>query len=165
MTNIPINEEFEFDLSESTIPDYKMCALISQWIHDNLEQLTDDDDHKLFNKVNYGFNEDILKTFGKKPVCDIYVDNIEYESDITYSKPESAHSIIIFYIKGANDKAYIQTCQIHDYIMQQFIKNEDWKHLQGIVRDTVITNSQVMNQPINKKWGVMGAFELRHDLY
>lgn len=165
MTNIPINEEFEFDLSESTIPDYKMCALISQWIHDNLEQLTDDDDHKLFNKVNYGFNEDILKTFGKKPVCDIYVDNIEYESDITYSKPESAHSIIIFYVKGANDKAYIQTCQIHDYIMQQFIKNEDWKHLQGIVRDTVITNSQVMNQPINKKWGVMGAFELRHDLY
>lgn len=165
MTNIPINEEFEIELSESTIPDYKMCALISQWIHDNLEQLTDDDDHKLFNKVNYGFNEDILKTFGKKPVCDIYVDNIEYESDITYSKPESAHSIIIFYIKGANDKAYIQTCQIHDYIMQQFIKNEDWKHLQGIVRDTVITNSQVMNQPINKKWGVMGAFELRHDLY
>lgn len=165
MTNIPINEEFEIELSESTIPDYKMCALISQWIHDNLEQLTDDDDHKLFNKVNYGFNEDILKTFGKKPVCDIYVDNIEYESDITYSKPESAHSIIIFYVKGANDKAYIQTCQIHDYIMQQFIKNEDWKHLQGIVRDTVITNSQVMNQPINKKWGVMGAFELRHDLY
>lgn len=165
MTNIPINEEFEIELSESTIPDYKMCALISQWIHDNLEQLTDDDDHKLFNKVNYGFNEDILKTFGKKPVCDIYVDNIEYESDITYSKPGSAHSIIIFYVKGANDKAYIQTCQIHDYIMQQFIENEDWKHLQGIVRDTVITNSQVMNQPINKKWGVMGAFELRHDLY
>lgn len=165
MTNIPINEEFEIELSESTIPDYKMCALISQWIHNNLESLTDDDDHKLFNKVNYGFNEDILKTFGKKPVCDIYVDNIEYESDITYSKPASAHSIIIFYVKGANDVSYLKTCQIHDFIMQQFIENEDWKHLPGIVRDTVITNSQVMNQPINKKWGVMGAFELRHDLY
>ena len=165
MTNIDINETYEFTVSESTIPDYRMCALISQWLHDNLENLTDDDHKKVFSKVNYGFNENIIKTFGKQPVCDVYVDSIEYQSDITYSKPESVHSIIIFYVKGANDTAYIKTCQLHDYIMQQLIENEEWQELDGIVRETVITDSQVMNQPINKKWGVMGAFELKHNLY
>ena len=68
-------------------------------------------------------------------------------------------------MKGANDTAYIKTCQLHDYIMQQLIENEEWQELEGIVRETVITDSQVMNQPINKKWGVMGAFELKHNLY
>ena len=162
---VDLDENYEFTIAKSIIPDYKMCSLISEWIHTNLTNLTDDNDNKLFNKVNYGYNEDTLKTFGKKPTCDVYVDNIDYDEDITESRPLTAHSIIIFYVKGANDAAYIKTCQIHDYIMQQFIENPNWKELDNIVRNTVITNSQVMNQTINKKWGVMGAFELEHQLY
>lgn len=165
MTNLDIDETYTFEVTESTIPDYRMCATISEWIHNNLSNLTDDDDHKLFNKVNYGFNEESLNTFGKKSVADVYVDSIDYDSDLQYSRPVSAHSIIIFYVKGAKDVSYLKTCQVHDYIMQQFIENDDWKELEGVVRNTVVTNSQVMNQPIQKKWGVMGAFELRHDLY
>jgi len=163
--NVEIDETYTFKVTESTVPDYKMCASISQWIHNNLENLTDDDNHKIFNKVNYGFNENILKTFGKKPVADVYVNNIDYDSDFELCRPVSVHSIIVFYVKGANDVAYIKICELHDYIMQQFIENDDWKELTGVVRNTVVTNSQVMNQPIQKKWGVMGAFELRHDLY
>jgi hypothetical protein len=162
---IIIDEEYEFQVEQATIPDYRMCGQISQWIYNNLKNLTDDDDHKLFNKVNYGFNEESLNTFGKKSVADVYVDSIDYDSDLQYSRPVSAHSIIIFYVKGSIDVSYMKTCQVHDYIMQQFIENDDWKELTGVVRNTVVTNSQVMNQPIQKKWGVMGAFELRHDLY
>lgn len=165
MTNIDMDETYTFNVTELTQPDYRMCASISQWIHNNLTELTDDDDHKIFNKVNYGFNEESLKTFGKKSVADVYVDSVEYGADLTYTHPESVNSIIIFYVKGSKDNSYLKTCQLHDYIMQRFITDTTWRELEGIVRDTVVTNSQVMNQPIQKKWGVMGAFELRHDLY
>ena len=164
MTNLDIDETYTFEVTESTIPDYRMCASISQWIHTNLENLTDDDDHKLFNKINYGYNEETLKGFGKKPVADVYVNNIEYDADITYTRPESATSVIIFHVKGTSDKAYLKACELHDYIMQQFIENREWRELDTIVRDTVVTTSRLLNHPRNG-WAVMGAFELRHDLY
>ena len=164
MTEIILDEEYEFQVEEKTMPDYKMTALISQWIYTNLENLTDDNDSKVFNKVNYGYNEEALKSFGRKPVCDVYVDNIEYDSDLQESVPVKAHSIIIFHIKGGNDMAYLKACQIHDYIMQQFIENDEWKCLADLVDNTVITNSELLNHPRNG-WAVMGAFELSHTLY
>lgn len=161
---IIINEEYEFAVKEKTKPDYKMTALISQWIYSNLENLTDDNEEIIFNKVNYGYNEESLKSFGKKPVCDLYVDNIDYESDLQESVPVAAHSIIIFHVKGGNDKAFLKACQLHDYIMQQFIENTDWQELDDIVINTVITNSELLNHPRNG-WAVMGAFEIEHTLY
>lgn len=164
MTDIELNAEYDFEIKESTIPKYQMCASISQWIYSNLENLLDDDHHKLFNKINYGYNEDTLKSFGKKPVADIYMDTVDYDEDFTSDYPEAVNSIIIFHVKGTSDKAYLKACEIHDYIMQQFIENVDWRELESIVKDTHITNSQLMNHPRNG-WAVMGAFELRHDLY
>ena len=165
MTTIEPDLEYEFTLSKKTDLDYRVAHQISTWIHDNLESLTDDQEHQLFSKVNYGFNEDSLKTFGKKPVCDVYVNNVSYNNDFENSTPESVHSIIIFYCKGANDKAYLKCNEVHDYLMQEFIVNESFRQLDGIVKDTRIINSELMNQPINKKWGVMGALELSHELY
>ena len=68
-------------------------------------------------------------------------------------------------MKGANDVAYLKTTELHDLLMQMFLTNEDWKICSGVVRDTVITNSQLMSQPSSKKWGAMGAFQLKHYLY
>ena len=161
---IILDEEYEFQVEQATIPDYRMCGQISQWIYNNLKNLTDDDDHKLFGKVNYGYNEETLKSFGSKAVADVYVDSIEYDTDFTIHSPVTAHSIVIFHVKGGNDKAYLKACQLHDYIMQQFIENDDWKSLEDYVVDTHITNSQIMNHPRNG-WAVMGAFELSHTLY
>ena len=48
---------YTFNITERTIPDYKLASNISEWLVSNLESLTDDDNHKLFNKVNTGFNE------------------------------------------------------------------------------------------------------------
>ena len=165
--NIEINPEisYQLEISEKISEDYKMAATISEWLKSNLENLTDDNDNKVFSKVNLGFDENNLKGFGKQPVCDVYLNRLEYSSDFDYHKPERAHSIIIFYMKGANDNAYLKCCQVHDYLMQEFITNVAFKRLENVVIDTYITNSELMNQPINKKWGVMGALELSHDLY
>ena len=139
--NVDPNAEYLFTITEETSnPDYRMARSVSEWIHDNLEALTDDNDVPIFNKISYGYDEQKLKTFGKKPT-------------------------VIFYMKGANDVAYLKTTELHDLLMQMFLTDEDWKRLNGVVRNTVITNSQLMSQPGNKKWGCMGVFQLTHYLY
>lgn len=160
-----INEQYSFNVTERTHPDYRMASSISQWIQSNLENLEDDHKHKLFNKVNLGYSEDNLKHFGKKPVCDVHLGTIEYSDDLQDRTPNRAHSTLIFYFKGANDMAYLKCCEIHDYLLQEFITNESFRVLDDVVLDTYILNSELMNQPVNKKWGVMGGLELVHLLY
>ena len=164
-TEVILDEEYEFCVDEVLPPEYKMCGLISEWLKTNLENLQDDYGHKIFNKVNYGYNEETLKSFGKKPVVDVYVDNIEYDSDFQYNSPVKAHTIIIFHIKGGNsDNSYLAACQIHDYLMNKFLTEKDWRELNNVISETVITNSQLLNHP-RSGWAVMGAFELEHTLY
>lgn len=165
MTDIEQDIEYTFELSEITNQDYRMAYSISEWLKRNLESIKDSKDNILFGKVNTGFNEDTLKGFGKKPVCDVYVGNVEYNNDFENSIPESVHSIIIFYLKGANNNAYMKCNELHDFLIQEFITNESFRYLDSIVKDTRIINSELMNQPLNKKWGVMGALELSHILY
>lgn len=166
VVEVDLDEHYLFQVSESTSnPDYRMAKSVSQWLKGNLEGLTDDNDVTIFNKISYGYDAEKLKTFGKKPTADIYIDHVEYDSTMDNCAPVSVHTIIIFYMKGANDVAYLKTTELHDLLMQKFLTDEDWKILSGVVRDTVITNSQLMSQPNNKKWGAMGAFELTHYLY
>lgn len=159
---------FCFKITDKTHPSFKMTKSISEWLVNNLSSLKDDDNKIIFNKVNTGFNENNLKTFSGKPTCDVYINKLDYDTDFDYARPTNVHSIILFYFKGANNVSYMNACELHDYIMQELLTNESWKQLvvddKLIVNDTVITNSQLMMQPINKKWGVMGAFELSHKL-
>lgn len=163
--DVDIDAEYLFTITETSNPDYRMARSVSEWIHDNLEALTDDNDVPIFNKISYGYDEQKLKTFGKKPTADIYIDHVEYSETFDSAGPESVHTIIIFYMKGANDVGYLKTTELHDLLMQKFLTDDDWKYLPGVVRKTVIANSQLMSQPGNKRWGAMGAFELTHYLY
>ena len=160
--------EYCFKLSSKTSPSFKRTKAISEWLVNNLSNLKDDDDKILFNKVSTGFNENKLKTFNGRPTCDVYIDSLTYETDFDYPQPVSVNSIVLFYFKGANNVAYMNACELHDYLMQEFLTNDSWKSLtvdkRVIVKDTVIRNSELMMQPINKKWGCMGAFELSHKL-
>ena len=115
--------------------------------------------------MNTGFNENILKTFGKRPVCDIYINNVEYSTDFDSHIPIKVHTMILFYLKGANNHTYLKGCELHDLIMQEFISNNTFKRLDGVVRNTYIDNSEIQNQNIRGGYGVLGAFELTHDLY
>ena len=162
---VDIDLSYQFQVSGKTSPDFTMSTQISQWLVDNLSALTDDNGKVIFSKVNTGFNENSLKTFGKQPVCDVHINRIEYNTDFDICSPKQVKTIILFYLKGANNHTYMQIASLHDYIMQEFSTNDDFKELDGIVRNTIINNSQLMMQPINKKWGVMGAFELTHTLY
>ena len=162
---VDIDETYRFTISAKTTPNYKMAATISNWLIENLSNLTDDNNHKIFGKVNLGFNEDTIRTFGSKPVCDIYIDNIEYNTDFDTTRPVRVNTIVLFYMKGTKSATYRQACNLHDYIMQSFITDEDWQILNGYVSETFITGSRVMNQQIRQQWGVMGAFTLTHTLY
>lgn len=164
-TIVDIDETYTFDVTEKTIPDYRMAARILAWITENLENLVDDHDRPIFGKVNTGFNESTLKSFGKKPVADVYINNVEYTSYFEVNRPSYANTIIIFYLKGANNPTYMKASELHDFIMQEFIENEEFRCLESVVRNTTITNSEIQNQPIQKKWGVIVAFELKHNLY
>jgi len=155
---------YSFTITERVIPDYQMASAIITWLKTNMESLTDDYNNSLFGKVNTGFSDDSLKTFGKKPVCDVYIDNVEYSTDFDDHKPDIVNSILICYLKGANNQTYNKACELHDYIMQEFIETTSFRRC-TVVRDTYIRNSQVQVQPLQKKWGVIVAFELSHKLY
>lgn len=162
---IPIDETYRFTLTESTDGEYGITHAISEWIHTNLSGLTDDNDDTVFSKVNYGYDENRLKGFTKKPVCDVYVNNLEFDNDFESSKPIKVNTIVIFTLKGANNHVYLKACEVHDYLLQEFVVNESWRTLDGKVSDTRVMNSQLMNQPSNKVWYVMGAIELSHHLF
>lgn len=197
---VDIDFEYTVNVTDATIPDYKVTSGILTWLHDNLSSLavpvTDDsvteddvddsdgDDQEpstteednqetttdeptdyVFSKVNTGFNETTLKTFGKKPVCDVYINNLDYDTDFDFTRPVIAHTIVLAYIKGANNYTYNKACELHDYLMQQFIEDKTFRELEDIVKDTYIKNSEIRPQPIGKKWGVMVALELTHNLY
>ena len=165
IVEVDLDERYTFTVTERTIQDYTMSTSISTWLKTNLEALTDDNDNVILGKVNNGFNQDSLKTFGNKPVCDVYIDKVNYEGNFDYHIPKSVDTIVLFYLKGANNHTYNKACELHDYIMQEFIENMDWRRLDNIVKDTIITNSELRVQPLNKKWGVVGAFQLTHILY
>lgn len=155
---------YSFSIEEKLNREYKFTSNISNWIKSNLESLTDDEENYLFNKVNLGYHEESLKTFGGHPVCDVHLGHIEYDDTLVDRTPLKAHSVLVFYFKGSNDAAYLKCCDVHDYLMQEFITNTNFRELDDIVSDTYILDSELMSQPSNKKWGAMGALELVHIL-
>ena len=156
---------YTFTITGKLDPDYSMAYSILTWLQGNLEGLKDDYLKPIFGKVNTGFNEDILRTFGKRPVCDVYISSVEYEGSFDNHIPTKVHSIVLFYFKGANNTTYLKATELHDLLMQEFITNNEFKHLDDTVKDTYIMNSEIRNQNIRGGYGVMGAFELTHDLY
>ena len=107
----------------------------------------------------------IIKGFGKKPVADVYVDNLNYTSDFDNNKPNNVNSVIICYLKGNANNAYLKMCELTDYLIQQFEENEDFRELDYIVRYTYIRNVRIQVNPNSKVYGVLCAFELEHKLY
>ena len=168
MTNdveVDVDVTYTFTIAEKVDKEYLVANAIIAWLQENLTKLKDDNLDKVFSKVNCGFSEESLKHFGKKPVCDVYINNVEYDSEFNVRHPIKAHTIVLFYMKGANNNTYMKACELHDYLMQEFITNETFRRLTDVVRETRITTSEVRNQALSGKYGVVGAFELSHDLY
>lgn len=176
MIIMDVDIEYEFDLAPITTDNYKVNKHIAEWLHNNMENITDAKNNKLFSKVNYGYNEDTIKCFGKKPVCDVYVNNISYDSDLTQNIPDTVTSFIICYLKGNMNATYLKACELTDYLIQEFNDNESFRRLtlrttvdketviRNIVRDTFIRDVQLQIIPSGKTYGVLCAFELEHEL-
>ena len=167
---------YTFDLTPQTHPDYMITRHIAEWLHDNMENLSDGKD-TVFSKVNYGYNEQTLKGFGKKPVCDVYIDSLEYGDDLTHNRPEKVTSFIIAYLKGNSNDTFLKACELTDYMLQEFEENQEWRELiiprlennetlyNRIVKHTRVTDCQLKIIPQGKSYGVLCAFELSHELY
>lgn len=162
---VDVDACYSFNISEKTTLDYRMTSAIISWLKGNMESLTDDYNNTIFGKVNTGFNEETLRSFGKKPVCDVYLDRVEYTGDFDNHIPSNAYTFIIFHLKGANNATFDKACELHDFLMQELITCESFRTLDNIVQNTYIMNSEIRIRPVGKKWGVIGAFELKHDLY
>ena len=156
---------YTFQVTEQTSDITGVTTQVLEWLHDNLEDLRDDLNKQIFGKVNYGFNDDNIKTFGRKPVCDVYLNKVEYDGDFEDHMPIKVDTILIFYLKGANNHTYLKACELHDYLVSVLSNTESFKRLDNVVRDTYITNTEVRNQKIRGGYGVLGAFELTHTLY
>lgn len=167
-----VDIEYEFALEPITHNDRKCSKHIVEWLKRNMESLTDANNKTVFSKVNYGYNTETIKGFGKKPVCDVYINTINYGSDFEANVPESVNSFIICYLKGNMDNAYLKGCELTDYLMQEFNDNENFRRLTlhdndgiiNIIRDTYIRNVEIQIIPSGKAYGVLCAFELEHEL-
>ena len=171
MILMDVDIEYEFELEPITTIDYKCSKHIVEWLKENMENIKDKNGHKVFSKVNYGYNENTIKGFGKKAVCDVYINNISYDSDFTHNIPNSVTSYIICYLKGNMNNAYLKACELTDYLIQEFNDNEDFRRLSltdngvvNIVRDTFIRDVRLQIIPSGKSYGVLCAFELEHEL-
>jgi hypothetical protein len=172
MIIMDVDIEYEFELEPITTIDYKCCLQIVEWLKHNMENIEDRNGHKLFSKVNYGYNEETIKGFGKKPVCDVYINNIGYDSDLTHNVPDNVTSFIICYLKGNMNKTYLKATELTDYLVQEFSDNPEFRELSltnngsivNIVRDTFIRNVELQIVPSGKSYGVICAFELEHEL-
>ena len=172
MIFMDVDIEYEFDLEPITDTDYQCSKHIIEWLKGNMENITDTNGHKLFSKVNLGYNENTIKGFGKKPVCDVYINNISYGSDLSHNIPDNVTSYIICYLKGNMNNAYLKACELTDYLIQEFNDNEDFRRLTlhednnvlNIVRDTFIQDVRLRIIPQGKTYGVLCAFELEHEL-
>ena len=167
-----VDIEYEFELTPKTNVDYQCSKYIVEWLKSNMENITDSNNHKLFSKVNYGYNQETIKGFGKKPVCDVYINNISYDSDLVNNVPDNVTTFIICYLKGNMNNAYLKACELTDYLIQEFNDNEEFRKLTllvddgvlNIVRDTFIRNIELQIVPSGKTYGVICAFELEHEL-
>ena len=172
MIFMDVDIEYEFDLEPITNTDYKVSKHIMEWLKHNMENIKDNKDNTLFSKVNYGYNENTIKGFGKKPVCDVYINNISYDSDLSHNIPDNITTYIICYMKGNMNTAYLKACELTDYLVQEFNDNEEFRRLTltgngnvlNIVRDTFIRDVRLQIIPSGKTYGVLCAFELEHEL-
>ena len=103
------------------------------------------------------------------PRCGSWVDAGEpYCPECCYDgsgRTDNVNSVIICYLKGNANNAYLKMCELTDFLIQQFEENEDFRELQSIVRYTYVRNVRIQVNPNSKVYGVLCAFELEHKLY
>lgn len=165
MVDLEMDEVFSLKLTKKIIPDYKFTYELTSWLKSNLESLTDDEDNKIFAKVNIGFAEDNVKSFGNRATCDVHINTVNFEDDFESSRIDKIDSIIVFKIKGNQETAMIEATKILDYLIQEFITNDSFKTLSKYVKDTRLTNAGLREQPNKSGWYVLGVLELEHHIF
>ena len=176
MVDYDMDSTYTFNVEDLTNGNFKITKKIIQWLQSTLAGLTDSNNESLFSKVNLGYNESTIKGFGKKPVCDVYLSNVDYTTDFTSNRPDTIKSVIICYLKGNMNNTYLKACELCDYLLQEFEQNENLRILiedtvvdgetrhTRIVRNTFVSRCELRLIPATKTYGVLVAFELEHQI-
>lgn len=158
-----VDEIYEFDLAPLITGDYRILAELATWLKDNMESITDSKGNTLFGKVNYGYDEQIIKSFAKKPICNIYVGDVDFTTEFQNNFPDSVTSYIVVYLKGKINKTYELACDIGDYLIQEFMSNPEFRSSR-IVNTTSVNDFRLKLIPNAHDYGVICALELQHKL-
>ena len=177
MVEVELDAVYTFCVEEATRDNSQLPKLIIEWLQSNLSNIKDANEETIFSKVNLGYNENTLKGFGKKPVCDVYLTNINYESDFDSNRPSTINSAVICYLKGNMNTAYLKACELTDYLIQEFEENNNWRqylidytdpngntYKRKIVSQTLVKRTELRVIPGQKTYGVLCAFELEHTI-
>ncbi len=162
--NVDTNIIYDFEIDQRVLPDYRVTNTVLRWLQNNFSNLVDNNNKQIFHRVNLGYNENSLKGFGNRPVCDVYLNNIEYRTDFDLNCPESINTVVVVTLKGNANNTYSKALDLTDYIVQEFIENSSWQQLDHVVKDTIITDTQIQINPNSKVWSTMILFELNHVL-
>lgn len=145
---------------------------ISLELQKKLQNLTDNQDKRLFKKVLLGFDETKVKIQGDGVVAICYVTGSSEYSE-TFGRrniPQYITSVIGFIIRGSNEKKYLKAMKIKDYLRQTLEHNREFYQLinednKRIVRNTKIMNTAVRFDAITSKTDILVVFDLRHHVY
>ena len=135
-----------------------------------LQNLKDDNNRKVFDKVILGLGENDVKQFNRC-IGIAYVKGANDFTD-TFGKrnvPNSINSVVAFVIKGTQRARYDEAMKIADIILYNFRHNDDWIYLkdsnhQNTVRGTKITDFNVSLFQNGKRLDIACVFTLTHTI-
>ena len=135
-----------------------------------LQNLKDDNNRKVFDKVILGLSEKDVKQFNR---C-IGIAYVKGANDFkntfgTRNVPDKVNTVVAFVIKGTQRSRYDEAMEIVDIILYNFRHNNDWIYLKGEngkpnVKGTDIINFNVSLFESNKKLDIACVFALSHTL-
>lgn len=135
-----------------------------------LQNLKDDNNRKVFDKVILGLGENDVKQFNRC-IGIAYVKGANDFTD-TFGKrnvPNSINSVVAFVVKGTQRARYDEAMKIADIILYNFRHNDNWIYLidkdnNKTVRGTKIIDFNVSLFPNNKRLDIACVFILTHTI-
>lgn len=130
-----------------------------------MQDLKDDNNRKVFDKVIVGLGENDVKQF-KRCIGIAYIKGANDFKDTfgTRNVPNSINTVVAFVVKGTQRARYDEAMKIADIILYKFRHDNDWIYLNNTVRGTKITNFNVSLFPNNKKLDIACVFTLTHTI-
>jgi hypothetical protein len=118
----------------------------------------------LFKTVLRGFPEDINVYSG--PTVTSYITGADFKDTMgVQNKPEYLNTLIGVIVKGTKTEAHDKTLEASLALLSNFREQDNWKTLEGNVRNTSITNFNIYPEKSKKGLLTTAILQLKHHIY